>query len=125
MWFMSNRNKKQQRKAGDFRANLEVGQDVMTGSGLYGTIVGIEDDVITLESTPGNASRWIRAAISKVIEPPVLESDAEDTDDVEDFTDEADDDFESESSERTLDVPDDLSSLTETPRKDDDTTDKK
>lgn len=130
MLFMTNRSKKQQRKAGDFRANLEVGQDVMTGSGLFGTIVDIEDDTITLESTPGNTSRWIRAAISKVIEPPVLEEDEEDVEDDEDFADEADDsteaadDFDSEDSDSTLDVPDDISSLDET-RKDDDTTDKK
>jgi len=92
MWLMTNRTRKQQRAAGDFRANLEVGNEVMTGSGLYGTIVAIDGDTITLESTPGNESRWIRAAISKIVEPPVLdeadeaqEYDDEDEADVEEY----------------------------------------
>jgi preprotein translocase subunit YajC len=88
MWLMSNRTRKQQRKAADFRSQLAVGQDVMTGSGMFGTVVAIDDDIITLESTPGSRSRWLRAAIAKVVEPPV-----EDPRDDE------------------LEVPDDLSTL--------------
>jgi preprotein translocase subunit YajC len=87
MWLMTNRNRKQQRAAADFRANLTVGQEVMTGSGLFGTIVAVDGDTITLESTPGNQTRWIRAAVSKLV-PPAEEL-AEDTEDTEDFTDEA------------------------------------
>ena len=48
MWLMTSRTRKQQREAADFRANLEVGQEVMTGSGLYGTIVAVDGDTITL-----------------------------------------------------------------------------
>jgi preprotein translocase subunit YajC len=75
MWLMTSRTRKQQRAAADFRANLEVGQEVMTGSGLYGTIVDVDGDTITLESTPGNQTRWIRAAIAKLVPPPVDEED--------------------------------------------------
>jgi preprotein translocase subunit YajC len=67
MYLVTNRTRKQQRAAADFRANLEVGQEVMTGSGLYGTIVAVDGDTITLESMPGNQSRWIRAAIAKLV----------------------------------------------------------
>lgn len=148
MWFMTNRGRKQQRQAGDFRANLEVGQEIMTGSGLYGTIVGIDGDTITLESTPGNRTRWIRAAVSKLVEPPVVDEDDEDdetyeddenADAVDDATaDEADDDFAVDDADAddadvtaddatavaladdsVIDVPDDLSSLPDL-RKDDD-----
>lgn len=83
MWLMTNRTRKQQRAAGDFRANLEVGNEVMTGSGLYGTIVEIDGDTITLESTPGNETRWIRAAISKLVDPPVDEADESDEDELD------------------------------------------
>ena len=69
MWLMTSRTRKQQRAAADFRANLEVGQEVMTGSGLYGTIVDIDGDTVTLESTPGSRTRWIRAAIAKLVPP--------------------------------------------------------
>jgi len=103
MWLMSSRTRKQQRAAGDFRANLEVGNEVMTGSGLFGTIVDIDGDTITLESTPGNESRWIRAAIAKIVLPPEVDpaelaaadEDDEDADDDEEFLDD-DDEFDSE-----------------------------
>lgn len=74
MWLMTSRTRKQQRQAVDFRANLAVGQDVMTGSGMLGTVVAIDGDEVTLESTPGNRSRWLRAAIAKLVEPPVEEA---------------------------------------------------
>ncbi|WP_407342826.1 preprotein translocase subunit YajC [Pengzhenrongella phosphoraccumulans] len=91
MWLMSSRTRKQQRAAGDFRANLEVGNEVMTGSGLFGTIVDIDGDTITLESTPGNESRWIRAAIAKIVLPPeVDEADADEDDEDEDYLDDED-----------------------------------
>src|SRR3954471_24155757 len=80
MWLMTSRNRKQQRQAADFRANLAVGQEVMTGSGLYGTIVALDGDPSTLESTPGNPTRWIRAAIAKLV-PPAEEPVDEDTED--------------------------------------------
>lgn len=76
MWWMSTRTKKRQRAAEEFRENLSVGQEVMTGSGLFGTIVAIDDDRITLRSGNGVAastSEWLRQAIAKVIEP--LDSD--------------------------------------------------
>lgn len=97
MWFMSSRTRKQQRAAADFRSHLAPGQEVMTGGGMFGTVVAVDDDIITIESTPGSQTRWLRAAIAKVIEPPVdADQDAAAQDDT------ADDD---------VDVPDDLSSL--------------
>ncbi|HEY5553585.1 MAG TPA: preprotein translocase subunit YajC [Cellulomonas sp.] len=98
MWLMSSRTRKQQRAAADFRSHLAPGQEVMTGGGMFGTVVAVDDDIITIESTPGSQSRWLRAAIAKVIEPPVdaVQDDAEDVDDANDTV---------------VDVPDDLSSL--------------
>jgi preprotein translocase subunit YajC len=125
MWLMTSRNRKTQRQAADFRANLEVGQEVMTGSGLYGTIVAVDGDTITLESTPGNQTRWIRAAIAKLV-PPV-EDVLDDTEDDEDATLVADDatltegddahrvvqDYGTAPRVDRIDVPDDLSTLDE------------
>ena len=73
MFLMTSRTRKQQREAQNFRANLAPGQEVMTGSGMFGTIVEVDEeaDVIVIESTPGNQSRWLRAAIAKLVEPPV------------------------------------------------------
>ena len=114
IWLMSNRTKKQQKAAMEFRNNLVAGDEVMTASGLLGTVVDVEDDVITLESSPGSTTRWIRAAISKKIEP--VEDVADDEDD-EDEDDESYDDAVSDAdriehaNDAVIDVPDDLSSL--------------
>jgi len=111
--FMSNRTKKQQRSQMEFRNNLVPGDEVMTHSGLLGTVVDVEDDIITLESAPGSRSRWIRAAISKKIEPPVDE--AEDESDIEDEDEDVDDEVSTvpleKADDAVIDVPDDLSSL--------------
>jgi preprotein translocase subunit YajC len=116
--FMSSRTRKTQRAAMEFRNTLGPGDEVMTHSGLLGTVVEVEDDVITLESAPGSRSRWIRAAISKKIEPPVADVDDEDdtVDDDEDQADDYDDavtdaDRIEHANDSVIDVPDDLSSL--------------
>ncbi len=53
MWWMSSRNRKQQGAAAAFRDNLLPGQEVMTGSGMYGTVVDVEGEVVILETAPG------------------------------------------------------------------------
>lgn len=138
MWFMSRKTRMQQKTAANFRANLAPGQEVMTGSGLFATIVAVEDDVVTLETSPGVESRWLRPAIAKLVEPPVAaDDDAEDDDLYEDdeleddeLEDELDDDaLENDEVEHDatdadpqdethVDVPDDASSLTNDPDED-------
>ncbi|MBD3778532.1 MULTISPECIES: preprotein translocase subunit YajC [unclassified Cellulomonas] len=105
MFLLSSRQRKAQRQQLSFRDNLQPGQEVMTGSGMYGTVVEVEDDVVTLESTPGNRSRWIKAAIARLVEPPVEEDEVEDEDDAE-WRDEP-----GAVPPGLIDVPDDLSSL--------------
>ncbi len=102
MWFMSRRSRQQQQKAQEFRNNLKPGDEVMTQSGMLGTVVEVEGDNITLESGPGSRSRWIRAAIAKVIQPTTEVADVDD--EADEYEDDVDDD---------LEVPDDLSSLEE------------
>ncbi|MBD8061236.1 preprotein translocase subunit YajC [Oceanitalea stevensii] len=97
MWMMSRGAKKQRQAAAELRNSLEVGQQVMTASGFFGTIVDVDGDVITLESTPGVETMWKREAIHSVTEPPFAVVDEETADD-EDVT--------------TVEVPDDASSLT-------------
>ena len=103
MWYMSSRSRKTQQRAVEFRNNLKPGDEVMTHSGLLGTVVDVDGDTITLESLPGSQSRWIRAAIAKLIEPP--------TEDADDDANEAEDDADDEEYDEEIEVPDDLSSL--------------
>ncbi|QCB93669.1 preprotein translocase subunit YajC [Cellulomonas shaoxiangyii] len=112
LWFMSSRTRKQQREMADLRTNLQVGDEVMTGSGLFGTVTAVEGDVVTLESTPGSETRWLKAAIARRVDPPVV-------DDVEVAEEDPSD---ADERDRVIEVPDDLSSLPpENPRRDDDT----
>lgn len=73
MFLLTNRTRKQQAKAAQVRQNLAIGDEVMTGSGLFGTIIDIDGDVITLESPSGAQTDWLRAAISKHATPPYAE----------------------------------------------------
>jgi len=102
MWFMSRRSRQQQQKAQEFRNNLKPGDEVMTHSGMLATVVEVEGDTITLESAPGAQSRWIRAAIAKLVEPTTEVADVEDDADDDEYEDDVD-----------IEVPDDLSSLEE------------
>lgn len=94
MFWLSSRNRKQQQAASAFRDNLQPGQEVMTGSGMYGTVVSVDDDVITLETSPGVTTRWFKPAIAKLVETPAAdetpaEEDADDSEwDEQDWDDE-------------------------------------
>ena len=125
MWLMTSRTRKQQKQAVDFRANLAVGQEVMTGSGMLGTVVAIDGDEVTLESTPGNRSRWLRAAIAKLVESPAetpADADGTEVDEAPAPTT-AGPSLVKGSPTQSYDVPDDLSTLP--PARGDDTPEKK
>src|SRR3954454_11406037 len=56
---------------------LEVGQEVMTTSGIIGTITAIDDEVLHLEVSPGVRLRIVRAAIARRMTEPEPEVDQE------------------------------------------------
>jgi preprotein translocase subunit YajC len=49
---------------------LEVGDEVMTTSGIIGTITAIDDEVLHLEVAPGVTLRIVRAAIAQRMNEP-------------------------------------------------------
>ena len=80
------RQQMQQQQAAQMRSNLGEGDQIVTHSGLYGTVVAMDDESVTLEISPGVTARYVRDAIAKVVtEAPRDEFD-------EDATDEDDDD---------------------------------
>jgi preprotein translocase subunit YajC len=56
-------------------AAMAVGDEVVTASGIYGTIRSIEDDVVELEVAPTIVLKIARRAVAAMANPP--ESDAE------------------------------------------------
>lgn len=49
---------------------LEEGDEVMTTSGILGTITAIDDEVLHLEVAPGTTLRIVRAAIARRMNEP-------------------------------------------------------
>jgi preprotein translocase subunit YajC len=58
---VSQRRRTQQVQA--LQASLAVGDEVVTTSGLFGTIVAIDDKVVTLDAGAGQRLRYDRRAI--------------------------------------------------------------
>lgn len=59
-------------------ASIAVGDEVMTGSGIYGTVVQLDDDIALLQIAPHTEIRVARRAIaSKVMNPGEVEADGD------------------------------------------------
>ena len=56
-------------------ARLEVGDEVMATSGLFGTVTELDDDVVHLEVAPGTVVRLARGAVARRVneEPEPVE----------------------------------------------------
>jgi len=53
-----------------FVQSLAVGDEVMTGSGIYGTLVEIDESTVVLQVAPGVELKVARRAVaSKVVDP--------------------------------------------------------
>lgn len=61
------RGSRQRKAMAAVQAGLTPGSRVMTSAGLHATVVAVEDDVVTLETGPGQQSRWDRRAVIKVL----------------------------------------------------------
>jgi preprotein translocase subunit YajC len=68
---MTSRQRKTQKAQQAFRNELGPGDEVMTSSGLFGTVVEVDEDNdrITIEAA-GSRTVWLRAAINKRISTP-------------------------------------------------------
>lgn len=81
LFFMNSRARKKQADATAFRSTLQPGQQVMTSSGMFGTVLAVDGDKVTLVSSGGQESVWLLAAIAKLVEDEP-EIDDDDDDDV-------------------------------------------
>ena len=69
---MPERKKQKQRQA--MLDTLSKGNRVMTSSGIYGTVVAIHDDVVTLQVADGVRIRFNRAAIQDILDKDASEA---------------------------------------------------
>jgi preprotein translocase subunit YajC len=61
--FLVMSQRRRQRDVQQFQSELDVGDDVVTTSGLFGTVTGLDDTVVHLEVAPGMTLRFDRRAI--------------------------------------------------------------
>jgi preprotein translocase subunit YajC len=94
-WFMNGKARKQQAAAFAFRDNLQPGQEVMTIGRMYGIVVEVNEDRVTLELSDGVVGVWDKQGIMRLVEPPLDDTDLEDDElDEDEYDDEYDDDEE-------------------------------
>lgn len=84
MFFASRRQKRAMQATIDLHESLRVGDRVHTTSGLQGTVTHITDDNVDLEISPGVVTTWMKLAIRDRIEPEILDTEAEEADDLAD-----------------------------------------
>ncbi len=61
------RQKRLAAQARELRNQLEPGDQVLTTSGMYGTITAMDDESVTLEIAPGMPVRFAKAAIGQKV----------------------------------------------------------
>ncbi|TMR24550.1 preprotein translocase subunit YajC [Nonomuraea turkmeniaca] len=61
--------RKRQQEAVKMQNSLTPGTRVMTTTGLFATVVAVDNDDVVLEVSPGIETRWVKAAIGRVIAP--------------------------------------------------------
>ncbi|WP_040780168.1 preprotein translocase subunit YajC [Nocardia pneumoniae] len=60
------RQKREAEKVASMQDNLKIGDQVVTTSGLYGTVVELDDTTVDLEIAEDVVTTWLRQAIREV-----------------------------------------------------------
>jgi preprotein translocase subunit YajC len=61
--------RKRQQEAVRMQNSLTPGTRVMTTTGLFATVVAVDNEDVVLEVAPGIETRWVKAAIGRVVTP--------------------------------------------------------
>jgi preprotein translocase subunit YajC len=63
------RGNRQRRDMARVQREVGPGAEVMMASGLYATVTALDDEVVTVEASPGQLSRWDRRAVMRIVNP--------------------------------------------------------
>ncbi|MEU4705435.1 preprotein translocase subunit YajC [Nocardia salmonicida] len=66
MFFGIRKQKREAEKVSTMQEALKVGDAVVTTSGLYGTVVDLDEDTVDLEIAEDVVTTWLRQAIREV-----------------------------------------------------------
>lgn len=68
LWFLLIRpQQKRQKEHAQLVRNLQVGDDIVTISGLHGHVVALDDETVDLEVTDDIVVRFQRSSVAKVL----------------------------------------------------------
>ncbi|MQA93299.1 MAG: preprotein translocase subunit YajC [Streptosporangiales bacterium] len=62
--------RRRQQKMAEMQRNLMPGNEVMTNTGMFATVIDIDDDGVTLEISPGVNVRMLKQSIGQVVNQP-------------------------------------------------------
>ena len=98
---------RRRKQAASLQRAVEPGSRVLLTSGLYGTVVEVEDDALIIEAAEGIELRYAKAAVLRVL-PDDVDSDEDDSDDDADYEydDENSDADDSDAAESDADASD-------------------
>ena len=83
-WFLIVRpQRKRQQDLAQTQASLGPGSEVMLGSGIFGTVVSLEEETVHLEVAPGTTVKVARQAVVRVISSPETDAETTSPDDVD------------------------------------------
>ena len=68
LWLLVRGSQRRTQAAADLAAGLRVGNDVITTSGIYGTVAGLDEQTVTLLVAPGVELRYDRRAVGRVLD---------------------------------------------------------
>lgn len=68
-FFIIGPERKQRKKREELLKSLKKGDDVLTNSGLYGSVVQVHEGVVTLQVADGVRMRFAQTAIASVLQP--------------------------------------------------------
>lgn len=78
MYFLMIRpQQKRARSQRELARNLEIGDEVMTAGGIFGVIRDADDEMITVEISPGTNVRMLRQGIARRLTEPDEAGDGE------------------------------------------------
>jgi preprotein translocase subunit YajC len=83
LWNMATKARRQQREIRSVQEVLVSGVEVMTGSGMFATVVNVDDERVVLETSPGQHSTWDRRAVVKIVTRPADALTSDDESDAE------------------------------------------
>jgi preprotein translocase subunit YajC len=87
MWFLLIRpQRRRQLEAQKMMESLEVGKEIVTAGGLYGTITDLQDDEVRVEVADGVEVRLAKRAVAAIVSEEEEPEDSEPGDEPEEET---------------------------------------